>query len=441
MDDIAGSKLQQLANDWNQYLKEPFFVDANTIVNKFGLSFDPRNTIIAEWDKKLMGSAANRRLLNYFEYMLISHTMPNVSENTITAKGARHSNGVDSFDTSAIIISLARTEVTNAVKGIHWFLRGIKGISDLGLNVVLDHLLRPSGKYNLLARNAIVRSEMTGYYQSAVQRLLDRIRRRWEEDIAIHSSFISMDLPIKKLMSVLISPQEQIVRPFDAYNIPPFPVNGDDEVNRKMKGAGSTSWSWMGYGSVVSAAPGKVSSSDKSVSVPPSLSAIDEDGAKYQMSRRVSESSSQRWIDVHGHIIYVRGEVISRVQGGVGPLDYTNAGHVSMPSFEHLNHDRKFLQSAATEYYIAVMDTLINNLDVTVKAFYESELAKSKNRFLSPIQMLQRIRQRGSNSPSGLMAVLGVNYNELVQQQKEFEDSRDKLLQVQFYLQEVKHVL
>jgi len=394
MDDVAGNAMQKLADDWNKDLKEPFFIDPETIAARFA-SVDKYNTFLSEWNMTLMGSAANRRLLNYFQYLLISRTMPNVSDSTIVSMGAHSSNGANSFDSSLIIISLARGAITNAEKGMDWFLRGLKGISDNGLDVVLTHLLRKTGKYSLLAKNAIIRSKMTAYYQSAVEKLLKRIQNRWEEDIHIFSSFISLDLPIKKIMSVLISPQEELIRPAVSYIME---TDKDDDVLTLSK-----------------------------------LPEIPQDRAPYQTTRRASGIFSSRFSTVHEIVIQIRKN-IKEWQQGFGPMDYTNGGHVSTPNFERFQYDPAYLQSAATEYYIAVMDTIINNMDAAFNAFYDYEVAKGGNHFLSSETMLQGIRQQGNSS--GLMAVLGVNYAELVEEQKKLQESRDKLLKVQFYLQE-----
>jgi hypothetical protein len=218
--ELASSlSLQSMADNWKH---DGFNVDVKLLKQNL-----PATTFIRKWSYQLLGLSSYNRLLEIFTYTLISHIIPTITEDEIEAAAPDGKSGVSKdFPVVKLITQIARREVINAKQGIKWLEEALRVSSNYCLETVLNHLLKKSGRYNLLSMNDVVYSTMASYYQDSVKKLLDKITDRWNEDIEIHSATIQADLPAKTIFSLLLIPQEELVLGANRYTHTSAPPSG-----------------------------------------------------------------------------------------------------------------------------------------------------------------------------------------------------------------------
>ena len=326
--------LQKNADTWS---KKGFYISTEDMLT----ILPTKDTFTSKWGLKLIGLSSYERWKDYYTYMLLSHNISHTSRNAIETLAQDNRNGLKSgFPTEKITTQIARMKLTDAKGGIHWFSHALQVSSDYCLDVVLTHLLKVSGRYKLLALNGVVRTIISEYYKEEVRKLLDKIISRWNEDIEIHSTTIQVDLPVKAILSLMLVPQEALLGDSESYNRSP-PMN---------------------------IFPNSITTE--------SVDAIPGDQMLSRTENREQNSNPDRWKQLFLRFVNIRSAV-KQLQVGIGISDYINGGFVSLPPMDKNNYDLSFLISAATEYYMNIIFTVIRNLDAYFYSFFYDKVTDS----------------------------------------------------------------
>jgi hypothetical protein len=338
----------------------------------------------------MLGKGSYSRLLNMFQYLLISRTIPPPSRASIMAIGPEKAP-----------LQIAQQEVINATNGINWFEQAVLSSSHHCLDVVLNHLLRKEGPFALLAQTDIVRDEVALYYKEAIRGLIEPVVARWRADIAAHSSNIEVDMPIKRMLSVVLVPQDNLIPNADGYNPLP-PVRPDSLLVDEMP-------------------------LEKIDPIPGDVTA---DAAP----QRDQRNNPDHWQQMHMRVSQAR-RVFLHIQSGMGWVDYVDAGHAGMPHSTRRNFDDTFIKSAALEYYVCVMDTVIRNLEVNFMSSYFKVIEHS-SQFLSEPKLLERLR--GKSYDGSLVDLINVDVTTLTRRRSEINSKKEILEDLQRSLRNIR---
>eukprot|EP01033_Poteriospumella_lacustris_P000494 gene494-330_t len=355
-----------------------------------------RGSFTEHWGVKLLGQAAYELVLDYFRFVIMSHELTPLTVESILT-GSYSTRSESTFAKEELVIAAAKMEITNALRGMDWLRRLLMGNVELSEQTVLDHLLTRygGGRFQCLAVDgSLVRAATEQYYRTAVNKLFGRVQERWNEDVAIHSETLRIDRPIRKLLAMLITPNENIVAPLEQYypsDVQPAKLHDDNvpvlntrpTISNLVRSASSKLKAMMTGAPTVATVAAAAGGDDEK-----------KDGDAHSLHEELNPPPSQcdgRFEDVHDLVLKMRS-TMKAMGHRVTVADFVHGGHVSLPAQERGNFDVAYLNAVAREYYLLAMDTVITNLDAYMAAFFLKPIKDPNTRFISNLDLLTVLR-------------------------------------------------
>jgi hypothetical protein len=285
----------------------------------------PHQLLCDDLARPLIGNDAYRRLQQVFVYFLLNREFSKFTDDDIRSFGMTTNGHGEYFDTPKAVIEMVRRTLTISNRGVRWFLAHYEAIAGSYVAHIVAKLTRNS---SALKRAHGFVDRVHKRYMEAVHANLTLVLDRWQSDVRMATTFVPVDITVRKLIGLHLSTDGE-----DADFVP------DPESLQNKKSA---------------------------------------DNAK---NNPHFEQKVKR-------VRAMRGEIRAGSAGGgdavhkFNAADFVEGGLVIFPPQDLNQLDCGRLRTIARELYVAVIELLVTNIDIFIKATVRAYMSKDEERWL-----------------------------------------------------------